>query len=140
MKKINFKSLPDTTTPINDTNLNTMQDNIEDAILENYSTEEQLIGNWTDGKPLYRRIIKFGALENAGTKSIYLSSYNIDELVDYKILIKSNNLKLVLPVIGANPVSYYYNHVNKIIGIETSSDRTGFTDNCIIALYTKTTD
>ena len=32
MVKINFKDLPDTSTPLNANNLNTMQDNIEDAI------------------------------------------------------------------------------------------------------------
>lgn len=140
MKKINFKSLPDTTTPINDTNLNTMQDNIEEAILDVYSTEEQKIGVWEDGKPLYKKIVKFGALANAGTKEVYVTSANIDELVDYKILIKSSNLKLVLPVIGANPISCYYNHINKVFGIETTSDRTGFADNYVIMTYTKTTD
>lgn len=34
MKKINFVNKPNTTTPINDTNLNKMQDNIEEAINE----------------------------------------------------------------------------------------------------------
>ena len=32
MDKINFKNLPDETTPINATNLNTMQNNIESYI------------------------------------------------------------------------------------------------------------
>lgn len=32
MTKITFKDLPDTSTPLNASNLNTMQDNIEDAI------------------------------------------------------------------------------------------------------------
>lgn len=32
MQKINFKNLPDTSTPLNATNLNQMQDNIESAI------------------------------------------------------------------------------------------------------------
>ena len=38
-------------------NLNAMQDNIEEAIKDTYSTEEQHIGYWIDGKPLYRKVI-----------------------------------------------------------------------------------
>ena len=31
MQKINFQNLPDTTTPVNNTNLNLLQDNVEDV-------------------------------------------------------------------------------------------------------------
>lgn len=63
MVKITFKDLPDTTTPLNASNLNTMQDNIEDAIdnieitlddaVSTSSTngvENQAITNYVDGK------------------------------------------------------------------------------------------
>lgn len=102
MTKIEFKNLPDTSTPLNASNLNTLQDNVEDAINNitielddtvstsstngvenqaitnyvdteitgvlsdakdytdgkyNYSTTEQRIGTWFDGKPLYRQVL-----------------------------------------------------------------------------------
>ena len=67
--------------------LNELQDNIENAINEvdnkfNYSTEEQKIGTWIDGKPLYRKVIIFDNFTSAsGTKTTDLSSLNIKTIV-----------------------------------------------------------
>lgn len=59
MVKIDFKNLPDTTTPITADNMNTLQDNVETAINESkidiYSTTEQRVGTWIDGKPVYSK-------------------------------------------------------------------------------------
>lgn len=105
MTKITFKDLPDTSTPLNANNLNTLQDNVEDAIptldnavstsstngvenqaitnyvndkvLDTYSTTEQRIGTWIDGKPLYRRVLEdtLGTSNNSW-KSIQLTTSN----------------------------------------------------------------
>lgn len=40
MQKINFQNLPNTTTPINATNLNQMQNNMENAFKNTYSTSQ----------------------------------------------------------------------------------------------------
>ena len=37
MQKINFQNLPNTTTPVNATNLNALQDNVEDVFDGNVS-------------------------------------------------------------------------------------------------------
>ena len=82
------------TTPINTTNLNKMEAGIKqnnDSIDEvknivnkvdnkfNYSTEEQMIGTWIDGKPLYRKYIDIGNLASSGgRKLINLSDYGIE--------------------------------------------------------------
>jgi hypothetical protein len=74
MEKIIFEDLPSTKTPLDANNLNKMQENVENAINDlnknldeeivevnkklNYSTQEQKIGEWIDGKPLYRRCFK----------------------------------------------------------------------------------
>lgn len=42
MQKINFQNLPNTTTPINATNLNLLQDNIED-VFDSYETMGNLV-------------------------------------------------------------------------------------------------
>lgn len=42
MQKINFQNLPNTTTPVNATNLNNLQDNVEDAISDIFES-----GSWT---------------------------------------------------------------------------------------------
>ena len=36
--------------------------------LSSYSYDEQVIGTWVDGKPLYRRLFDIGALPNATSK------------------------------------------------------------------------
>ena len=56
MKKIEF--INDSAPYLSAENLNLLQDNVEEGIeeskLEEYSTSEQRIGTWIDGKPLYR--------------------------------------------------------------------------------------
>ena len=56
MDKINFQNLPNTTTPVNATNLNLLQTNIENT-LNTYSTTETRIGTWINNKPVYRKVI-----------------------------------------------------------------------------------
>lgn len=93
MKKINF--INNQAPALNSINLNQLQDNVEYAINENtdlinktdnkhnYSTEEQVIGTWIDGKPLYRKTIK---IENVTASShVDLTSLNIENLCANKI-------------------------------------------------------
>lgn len=59
---------------------------IENSIIEikkqqEYSTEEQKIGKWIDGKPLYRKVINFGALPNNTTKSLLHNISNVKYIV-----------------------------------------------------------
>ena len=49
-------------TPVTANNLNTMQNDLIDGLdplqtFVNYSTEEQVIGTWIDGSPIYRKVI-----------------------------------------------------------------------------------
>lgn len=69
MEKIIFEDLPSTKTPLNATNLNKIQENFEESInkindeiilINNksvFSTKEQKIGMWIDGKSLYRKTL-----------------------------------------------------------------------------------
>lgn len=62
MEKIIFEDLPSTKTPLNAHNLNKIQENAEVAIdgidnKFNYSTKEQVIGTWIDGKAVYKKVI-----------------------------------------------------------------------------------
>ena len=38
--------------------------------LENYSTEETIIGKWIDGRPIYRKVIECGNLANNTIKTV----------------------------------------------------------------------
>lgn len=70
MEKIIFEDLPSTKTPLNAENLNKIQDSIEKEINEineknEYSIQEQKIGKWIDGKPIYRKTFNYSnALTN----------------------------------------------------------------------------
>ena len=83
MEKINFNDLPSTDTPINSSNLNQLQTNVENEINVvnkkfNYSTSEQRIGTWIDGKDLFRRVYNCGKLTNAGTTTVSTGLSNVN--------------------------------------------------------------
>ena len=77
MEKIIFENLPSTNTPINASNLNQLQTNVENEFnkITNYSTEEQVIGTLF-GKPLYRKTFR---LTNIGTEQS-LGLENVDDI------------------------------------------------------------
>ena len=55
--------------------------------LQNYSTEEQIIGSWIDGKPIYQKTIECGALSNSSNnvnKFIDTGINGIDTVIDIK--------------------------------------------------------
>ncbi len=90
MEKLNFKN---NETKLNKTTMDTFQDNIENAITEvnnkfNYSTEEQIIGKWLDGKTLYRKCLQLTSPNTVDTNTnIYTITENIDTLVDIRGII-----------------------------------------------------
>ena len=45
-----------------------------------YSTTEQRVGKWIDGKPLYRKVIELTTTQNNDTKTYNLSSLNVDKV------------------------------------------------------------
>ena len=84
-ERVNWENLPSTKTPVNADNLNKMDEginskqdkltagtgieitgeNIINNLNANYSTDEQIIGKWIDGKPLYRKTILYnGSMSN----------------------------------------------------------------------------
>jgi hypothetical protein len=50
----------------------------------NYSTEEQVIGTWIDGKTLYQKVLDFNSTTINARVDHDVSSLNIETLVDYK--------------------------------------------------------
>ena len=147
MEKINFTN--GQAPAINDMNLNQMQKNIEKAIEEvedklNYSTEEKVVGTWKDGRPIYRKVIDFGVLNNAqGSKNIAHEINDIDTIIDIRAIGYEGTYAFPIPFVGNDfmfaGVSYSI-RVNKTdIWIYVSDDRS--MDTAIVTLeYTKTTD
>lgn len=107
--------------------------------LPSYFTTETNTGmKWIDGKPLYRKVLTLGALKNNGDTSVNFDSSFVIKKYDIYCANPTNNIKFKLPVVGANYIAQYING-NTII-VQTTSDRTAFTDNYVIIEYTKTTD
>jgi len=110
----------------------------------NYSTDEQVIGKWVDGKPLYQKTINFGALPNNTTKVVSLGISNVDRFAEIIGVSMSSEVAHHIPhVYGAetNENALALNKVNGVwtATIYTHTDRTNFTA-YITVRYTKTTD
>lgn len=107
-----------------------------------YSTTEQVVGKWIDGKPLYEKTFDVGYLLNNGTKSI---SHNIQNLKNVISVIGGGKTDsgLMFPIIYTHPdgvntgIGVIVNSTN--IDFITKADRT--TWHVYVTLrYTKTTD
>ena len=46
--------------------------------IQNYSSEEQIVGTWIDGKPIYRKVINIGKLQ--ATKGAYSYNHGISNI------------------------------------------------------------
>lgn len=126
--------------------------NMQDAIDElaqgsgyahHYSTTEQVVGTWIDGKPLYQKTINFGALPNATSKSVNHNILSMDYIVSASgIAYNENNSYFPIPFV--NDQSYDSQLLLMLskteITIRTSVNRTTYTKCYITIQYTKTTD
>ena len=109
---------------------------------ENYSTEEQIIGTWIDGKPIYRKTISCGALNNAETKLVAHGIADLDYVVDFKGIAKNPTVNYYIPMNYA-PQSDTMNYcfIDKDnISIYCTVDRSQYTESYVTIYYTKTTD
>ena len=116
---------------------------------ENYSTEEQRIGNWIDGKPLYQKTITGYNVGSTSTNGIGAnveipaSDLNVDSVVDLSAIIKASNGMLPLPAFwgtGSYGVQVYYKTANNTILVKNTSTDYNGADVAVTIKYTKTTD
>ena len=110
-----------------------------------YSLEEREIGVWTDGKPLYSKVVEIQSFSSSSPISIDVSSLNVDTMVDvvgeaYAI---SNNViteVLYFPIYKfANVYTAQIRYSNNAIQIYHES-LNEYTRGIVKILYTKTTD
>ena len=107
---------------------------------EIYSTEEVRIGTWL-GKPLYRKVIDFGALPNTTNKQVNNNVTNISTVVRaYGYATNGTNY---FPIPFANTtanqsITLVAHKTN--VEITTGIDRSAYSTCYITIEYTKTTD
>ena len=152
-------------TPINATNLNHIEDGIEAALektsvkttatqsdsdtyscdyingLNTYSTTEQVVGKWIDGKPIYRKFIQ--------TTNVTFDNYtmlaldNNTNLISYEAYIRRNNNRLDKYASGITNENAMLVSDIRSTGIEIWTDsayQKDFIELYVIIEYTKTTD
>ena len=105
-----------------------------------YLTSETKIGLWTNGKPIYRKVINDNT--SSGDNSISVSGLNIDEIIKIEgTTTQSNNNIIPLIYYHSNTDFsnvYYRQGTNELI-VRCGSSY-GYGDTRIILEYTKTTD
>lgn len=155
MVKINFENLPSTNTPLSASNLNTMQDNIEDAVngkdisVQNvYSTTETIVGEWIDGKPLYRKVINVGNKPTDATINVSNAVSDLDTLVRISgtAYNATFNQYYNIPNTHDTIASWFINALiinKKVLQVRGGigwNNAGGLTNIYVILEYTKTTD
>lgn len=110
-----------------------------------YSTEEQAVGTWIDGKTIYRKVINFGTLPNATKKEVQHNISNISIFTKIEgIAIRNDETKFTqsLPLVYKNAEIFYNTALavdNTIIEIQTAGDRSMF-NGYVTLEYTKTVE
>ena len=109
---------------------------------EVYSTEEQVVGTWVDGKPIYRKVIDFGALPNSTLKQVPHGISDIDAIVSLNgVTFAKNKTATPIPYVytdSINTVSLFLEGTN--VCIQTFGDKTSDINTYVTLEYTKTTD
>lgn len=108
-----------------------------------YSNSEQRIGNWVNGKPLYRQTVECGVMPNASEKEVLHGIANIDMVVSVRGMAINSTTSNAFPLPFASTIldAAMYVYANRTsIMLGTGRDRTGFNQTYVTIEYTKTTD
>ena len=130
-------------TSTNTTNITTNTTKITN--LQTYSTSETNTGQtWINNKPIYRKVINFGALPNTNGKSVAHGISNLDFITDIRILSKNPTYSYYISIPYTNKsnvtyqIEFYIDNTN--IVITTGDNKSGYSNTYVILEYTKTTD
>lgn len=108
-----------------------------------YSTEEQAVGIWIDGKTIYRKVIIFGALPNATKKDVAHNISNLEQFTKIEgIATRQDDTKFTqsLPLVYKDIERNYNTSLGvdvQTVSIQANEDRSMF-NGYVILEYTKT--
>ena len=110
-----------------------------------YSTAEvKTGGKWIDGKPIYRKVVDFGALPNATIKGVSFDNINADTFVKIEgIAMNNSGSAVTIPFADTSAatqsIAIFIN--SSSVSISTgATNRSDYTKCYITIEYTKTTD
>lgn len=109
-------------------------------VSNNYSLNEQIIGVWSNNKPIYRKVINTGGLPNAVVKHVAHDITNLDDVISVRgVARNSNGNRIPLPFVDDNYSNWCIEIVvnNTNIDIATNTDVTGYAESFVIIEYTK---
>ena len=108
--------------------------------LDNYSTEEQIIGTWVNGKPIYRTVVRTGACSLSTTATFFNTNIkDAEELININLKCKYTENGYEIWYDFWKTIETYFNAKTGQIGIMTSA-AANFSDSFTILEYTKKTD
>ena len=124
-------------TQLNTTNKSSMVNSINEVNNKfDYSTEEQVIGKWIDGKPLYRKIVSGAVPQSDYYPTVATGITNLDKVVSISLCLAYGDNRQYFSSVKYN--NYYLSKENDnkitIVAPDVEGDAT-FT-----IYYTKTTD
>lgn len=136
MALIEFKDLPDTTTPITADNLNNNFEELNNRSI--YSFNEIVIGTFVDGRPIYRKTVYISSYPNASEVMYDVGLINVDFTIN--VYGNANNL-IVNGARSANPQGAIDAFVeNNLLKIATGNVDRSLHSGYIHIEYVKTTD
>lgn len=115
---------------------------VNDGLLDKYSAEEQRIGTWIDGKPLYRKTVGFTTGSSTDTWSTISGLTNINDIPYYSgYIYMSDTETFLVPSPNANNCPYFSINKSSHTLREAHTNNTCNNKTCVITFnYTKTTD
>ena len=108
-----------------------------------FSTSEKRVGTWIDGKPLYQKVVSFGALPNASNKNVAHGISNLKQvLLCIAMTMESSGTCAQLPYVNNSQLNKCINYTidRTNITVSTAADRSTFVTTYFTLVYTKTTD
>lgn len=115
---------------------------VNDIDLSNtYSTTEQKIGTWIDGKPIYRQVISFTTTSTADSDVQILALADVDKMINIYGNVETTNLEFPINSYYSNTFysTIYYASNDQHIRGKFGSNLVSSNCTCTIE-YTKTTD
>lgn len=112
------------------------------GLAQHYSTNEQVIGTWVNGKPLYEKTVYCGDFTGTGNKTVAHNISNLGRVVKMFGAFNEGNTHFPLPIVmWGSAVTYQTRLAIDTTNIIISRDTAAQSVNLYVTLqYTKTTD
>lgn len=116
-----------------------LDDKINNAC--NYSTTETIIGEWIDGKPLYRKTFSIGEITSSADTTVSTGILNCDTITQMSGNFKRKSFEYLRYGLDSNYLGeVHFDSNTGVFSIKSGSSSVGFSSGVITMEYTKTTD